>query len=106
MKNNIVTIENGEIIVEQEIVNKIIEFNKVKKEIEYQEKLLKDGLMEAMNKIGMQHFSINGLSASIKKESERTTIDTTRLKAECPEIYESYLKTTKVKASLTLTVND
>lgn len=104
--SEIVKIENGEITVSQEIVNKIIEFNKAKKEMEYQEKLLKDGLMEAMNKVGMEHFSINGLSATIRKGSNRTTLDTTRLKSECPEIYKAYSKTSEVKPSLVLTVND
>lgn len=102
----LVKIENGEITVAEEIVNKIIEFNKAKKEMEYQEKLLKDGLMEAMNKLGIKKFIINGLSATIKDGSTRTTIDSKRLKEECPDIYEAYSKTTEVKPSLILTVAD
>ena len=74
--------------------------------MEYQEKLLKEGLMKAMEEVGMEHFSINGLSATIRKGSTRTTIDSTRLKAECPEIYETYSKTSEVKPSLVLSVND
>lgn len=104
--DEIVKIENKEIKVAQELVNKIIEFNRTKKEIEYQEKLLKDGLMYAMQNLGMKHFSINGLSATIKKGSVRTTLDTTRLKSECPEIYETYSKISETKPSLVLTVND
>lgn len=106
MENEIVKVENNEIVVSQEIVNKIIEFNKAKKEMEYQEKLLKEGLMNAMQEVGMEHFSINGLSATIRKGSIRTTLDTTRLKTECPDIYESYSKTSETKPSLVLTVND
>lgn len=100
----LVKIENGEITIAEEIVNKIIEFNKVKKEMEYQEKLLKDGLMEAMNNLGIKKFIINGLSATIKDGSTRTTIDSKRLKEECPEIYEAYSKTSEVKSSITLSV--
>lgn len=102
--NEIVKIENGEITVAQEIVNKIIEFNKLKKEMEYQEKLLKDGLMEAMNNVGVDKFIVNGLSATIKKGSTRTTVDSTRLKNECPDIYEAYSKTSEVKPSIILTI--
>ena len=102
----LVKIENGEITVAEEIVNKIIEFNKAKKEMEYQEKLLKDGLMEAMNTLGIKKFIINGLSATVKDGSTRTTIDTKRLKEECPDIYEAYSKTSEVKSSLILTVAD
>ena len=100
----LVKIENGEITVAEEIVNKIIEFNKAKKEMEYQEKLLKDGLMEAMNNLGIKRFIINGLSATIKDGSTRTTIDSKRLKEECPDIYEVYSKTSEVKSSITLSV--
>lgn len=100
----LVKIENGEITVAEEIVNKIIEFNKAKKEMEYQEKLLKDGLMEAMNNLGIKKFIINGLSATIKEGSTRTTIDSKRLKEECPDIYEAYSKTSEVKSSITLSV--
>lgn len=100
----LVKIENGEITVAEEIVNKIIEFNKAKKEMEYQEKLLKDGLMEAMNNLGIKKFIINGLSATIKDGSTRTTIDSKRLKEECPDIYEAYSKTSEVKSSITLSV--
>ena len=102
--NEIVKIEEGQVVVAQEIVNKIIEFNKLKKEMEYQEKILKDGLMEAMNQVGITKFIINGLSATIKAGTIRTTIDSKRLKEECPEIYEAYSKESEVKPSITLTV--
>ena len=102
--NEIVKIEEGKVVVAEEIVNKIIEFNKLKKEMEYQEKLLKDGLMEAMNQVGITKFIVNGLSASIKSGSTRTTIDSKRLKEECPDIYEAYSKETEVKSSITLTI--
>ena len=100
----LVKIENCEITVAEEIVNKIIEFNKAKKEMEYQEKLLKDGLMGAMTNLGIKKFIINGLSATIKDGSTRTTIDSKRLKEECPDIYETYSKTSEVKSSITLSV--
>ena len=102
--NEIVKIENGQVVVAQEIVNKIIEFNKAKKEMEYQEKLLKDGLMEAMNQVGLKKFIINGLSAVIKDGTTRTTVDSKRLKEECPDIYETYSKTSEVKSSIVLTI--
>lgn len=102
--NEIVKVEEGKVVVAQELVNKIIEFNKAKKEMEYQEKLLKEGLMEATNQVGLENFSINGLSATIRKGSTRTTVDSTRLKNECPEIYEAYSKTSEVKPSIVLTI--
>ena len=76
--NEIVKVEEGKVVVAEEIINKIIEFNKSKKEMEYQEKLLKEGLMEAMNEVGITKFIVNGLSAQIKAGSTRVTIDSKR----------------------------
>lgn len=102
----LVKIESGEITVAEEVINKIIEFKKLQKEMDYQEKLLKEELMSAMEEVGMTNFSINGLSASIRKGSERTTLDSKRLKAECPEIWDCYSITSETKPSLVLTFND
>lgn len=104
MENNVVTIENGNVVVAQKIINKIIEFNKTKKEMEYQEKLLKEGLMKAMQEVGKTKFIVNGLSATIKSGSIKTTVDSKRLKEECPDIYEAYSKTSEVKPSIVLTI--
>lgn len=102
----IVKIEEGQIIVPNEVIKKIVEFNKLKKEVEYQEKLLKDGLMKAMQEVGKESFCIEGLSATIRKGSTRTTVDSTRLKNECPDIYEAYSKTSEVAPSLVLTISE
>ena len=104
--NELVKVENGEITVAEQVINKIIEFNKAKKEMEYQEKLLKEKLYEAMTEIGKTNFSLNGLSASIRQGSTRTTVDSKRLKAECPEIYEAYSKTTTANPTVILTIDD
>ncbi len=104
--NEIVSVKDGKITVAEDMVNKIIEFNKAKKEMEYQEKLLKEGLLNAMKETGIKNFVINGLSATVKEGSTRTTIDSKRLKTECPDIYQAYSKTTEVKPSLVLTVSE
>ena len=100
----IVKVEDGQVVVAQEMINKIIEFEKYKKEMEYQEKLLKEGLMEAMNEVGIKRFIVNGLSATIKDGTTRTTIDSKKLKEELPDIFEEYSKTSEVKPSITISV--
>lgn len=104
--NELVEIKNNQIQLQQEVVQKIKEFNKLKKEMEYQEKLLKQGLMEAMVKLGIQNFATDGISASIKSGYIRHSVDTTALKKEMPEIYNQFLKDTEVKATITLTIGD
>lgn len=100
-------IEDGQLRIKAiEQIKKIIEFEKYKAEMEYQEKMLKAELLEKMTELDIKKFITEGLSATIKEGCTRTTIDTKRLKEECPEIYEAYSKTTEVKPSLILTVAD
>lgn len=104
--DELVKVCDGKITVAEDLIEQIKEFNKQKKEMEYQESLLKDGLMKAMQETGIKKFIINGLSASIKEGSTRTTLDSKRLKEECPDIYEAYSKTSEVKNSIVLTIAD
>ena len=70
------------------------------------EKELKASLKNAMETKGIKKFIINGLCANIKEATNRTSIDSKRLKEECPDIYEAYSKTTPVASSITLTFED
>ena len=92
--NEIVSVKDGKITVAEDMV------------MEYQEKLLKEGLLNAMKELDVKKFVINGLSATVKEGNTRTTIDSKRLKTECPDIYKAYSKTTEVKPSLVLTVSE
>ena len=104
--NEIVKIENNEIIVDVDTIEKIKEFQKAKAKVDMMEKELKAGLKEAMEQKGIKKFIINGLCASIKEATNRTVIDSKRLKEECPDIYEEYSKTTSVASSITLTFEE
>lgn len=104
--NELVKIENNEIVIPKEVTDKIIKFENLKKEIEYQEKILKAGLMECLNILGKKNYTGNGISATIRSGSTKTILDTKRLKAECPEIWETYSTTSETSPSLILTVSN
>lgn len=104
--NEMVKIENNEIVVASEVIEQIKEFEKAKARIDIMEKELKAGLKDAMEIKGIKKFIINGLCATIKEATNRTTIDSKRLKDECPDIYKEYSKTTPVASSITLTFED
>lgn len=106
MNNEIVKIENNEIIVANEVIEQIIDFQKAKAKMDIMEKELKSSLKEAMEKVGLKKFIVNGLCATIKESTSRTTVDSKRLKEECPDIFEEYSKTTPVASSITLTYED
>ena len=104
--NEMVVIKNNEIIVDATVIEKIKDFKKAKAQMDLVEKELKKSLKEAMEKVGLKKFIVNGLCATIKDGTTRTTVDSKRLKEEAPDIYEEYSKTTPVASSITLTFEE
>lgn len=98
---------NGkELVIANDLVSKLKEFEKRRIEIEMQEKQLREELLEAMEKYGIQnwHTEDNSIKAIYKKSYTRTSIDSKRLKEELPDIAEEYSKTTEVKPSVELKI--
>ena len=104
--NEMVVIKNNEIIVDATVIGKIKDFKKAKAQMDLVEKELNKSLKEAMEKVGLKKFIVNGLCATIKDGTTRTTVDSKRLKEEAPDIYEEYSKTTPVASSITLTFEE
>ncbi len=103
----LVKVENNQIIAPQEFIDKIVEFEKKALEIELQKQEFKESLLQAMEENGITNWKTpNGeIEVSYRKPSTRTTIDSTRLKKELPDIAEEYSKTSDVKSSITLKIN-
>ncbi len=104
--NELVKIENNQILIPNEVIENLKEFQKAKAKMDIMEKELKEGLKSAMEKVGLKKFIVNGLCASIKDATTRTTVDSKRLREECPDIFEAYSKTTPVSSSITLTFEE
>lgn len=104
--NEMVVIKNNEIIVDATVIEKIKDFKKAKAQMDLVEKELNKSLKEAMEKVGLKKFIVNGLCATIKDGTTKTTVDSKRLKEEAPDIYEEYSKTTPVASSITLTFEE
>lgn len=62
-------------------------------------KEMKARLEQMMREHGIVKWECDEFVASIGKDSERTSLDSTRLKKEQPEIYEQYCKTSQVKGA-------
>lgn len=104
--NELVKIENNEIIVKKGAIEQLKNFYELKAKMDIMEKELKQSLKEVMEEKGIKKFIVNGLCASIKDSTTRTTIDSKKLKEECPDIYKEYSKTTDVASSITLTFSE
>lgn len=100
----LVKVENNEIIVSQKFIEEYKEFKKLQLKMELAEKEFKEVLKEKMQELGKTSLIKDGMSIIYKKATTRTSIDTTRLKNELPDIYENYSKTSDVSASITISV--
>jgi predicted phage-related endonuclease len=98
---------NGkELVVAQDLINQMKEFERRKVQIEIQEKQLREELLEAFEKYGIDnwHTEDNSIRATYKKSYIRTSIDSKRLKEELPDVAEEYSKITEVKPSIELKI--
>lgn len=102
--NELVKIENNEIVIDSDFIEKYRNFKKLQLEMDLMEKDLKAKLKDAMEMLGKDKFIVDGFSAKIKAGYTTTRFDSARFKKECPEIYEEYLKESSVSSSITLDV--
>lgn len=87
-----------------EIINTIAQLTAAKKQIEEQEKTMKEKLLEAMEKYGVTKFDNEIIKVTYYAPSTSTTIDSTRLKKEQPDIAEKYSKTSNKKSYIKIEV--
>lgn len=69
-----------------------------------QEATLRDKIKEAMEKNGVDKFENDIIRINYIAKQVRTTIDTTRLKAEHPEIAEEYKRQSTIQPSIRIKI--
>lgn len=101
--NDLIKIENGK------IATKTVEFIKA---VESQMKTLKEqydgfktALLDAMEKHGVYKLDGDGIKITYVAETERETFDSKQFKADMPDLYDEYVKFSKVKASVRIKVD-
>ena len=76
------------------------------KQYKEQEKEFKTRLTKLMGEAGIYNISIGGLKISYVKGYTKSSIDSTRLKKEMPEIVDKYSKTTNVSPTIKITQDE
>ena len=79
-------------------IKKITQLIKLKKQMDEQEKQLKQKLVEAMETYGVKSFETDLIKMVYVAPTTRSSIDSTRLKKDHPDIAEKYTKTSSVGA--------
>lgn len=99
--------ESKQLEISENVIAILKDYQKKKAEFEIKEKKFKEELLEAMEKYNITSWSTpnNDIDIVYKKATKRTTIDSTRLKKELPDIAEEYSKTTDVKSSIAISIN-
>ena len=86
------------------IMREIAELDRMKKELEVKDKLVRQELQEAMDQYGIKKFENDILKVTYVEPTTRTTIDSARLKKELPAVAEKYSKISQVKGSVRIDV--
>lgn len=102
----LVKYENNELVIADDIISQLQEFERQKVKMELIQKQIKEDLKEVMEKYNITSWKSpdETIKAIYKKATTRKTIDSKRLKEELPDIAEEYLKTSEVKSSISLKI--
>lgn len=89
----------------EEFASKLAIIERMMTEVTNREKELKAQLLAAMQEYGVLQLKTDELTVSLVEGFERETLDGKALKAECPAIYDAYLRTSEVKPSVRIKLN-
>lgn len=106
MKNELIRVEEGQLIIAQNSIDKIKELEKKKKQIEEMQKQYKEKLLEIMESNNIKSFESKDktLKISCTPSSITNVFDTKRFIEEQHDLYIKYLKDTQRKGSIRITV--
>jgi len=102
--NQLVVINQGDITIAPEFLEKYRAFQAVKLEMDLLEKEFRRDLKKAMEDTNRSSLLLDGFSAVLRKSGTRTQLDTKKLRDELPDVFESYSKTVDVASSLVITL--
>ena len=102
--NNIIERNGSYVTFSEEVCKKIISLEKQAKEIKKQQDDMKNEILDAMQKYGVLKFDNEFLKIAFIPEHDAEKFDSKTFKEENPDIYDSYVKLSKVKPSIRITV--
>lgn len=88
------------------LMKNIADLDRQKKALEEQDKQVREALKKAMDDFGIKSFENDILKVTFVAETTRTSIDSAKLKKDHPDIAEKYSKTSKVSASVRISVKE
>lgn len=86
------------------VMKQIAEIDKQKKDLEEQDKQVREALKTAMSEYGIKSFDNDILKVTYVAPTSKTTIDSKSLKKDLPDVAAKYSKTSSVAASVRISV--
>ena len=102
--NNIIERTGSDVMFSEEVCEKIISLEKQAKEIKKQQDSMKNEILDAMQKYGVFKIVNEMLKIAYIPEHDAEKFDSKAVKEENPDMYDSYVKMSKVKPSIRITV--
>lgn len=102
--NNIIERKDSDVALSEEVCEKIVSLEKQAKEIKKQQDSMKAEILDAMQKYGVLKLDNEFLKIALVPEYDAERFDSKAFKSENPDIYDSYVKLSKVKPSIRITV--
>lgn len=105
---NNLKVEEGQLIIVKDTIEKIKELELTKKMIDEKQKQFKSELEKIMGENGITSYESNDktLKISYTPETITTTFDSTTFQKDNPELYTKYLKESFRKGSIRITVRE
>ena len=103
----VIKIENGISILDMEVSQKIVEFERQIKLIKEAEDALKEMIKAEMEARGILKVEdeTNGMTISYVAPTSRETFDSKKFKADNPDMYDEYVRLTPVKSSIRIKID-
>ena len=102
--NNIIQRTGSDVTFSEEVCERIISLEKQAKEIKKQQDIMKNEILDAMQKYGVLKFDNEVLKIAFIPEHDAEKFDSKKFKEENPDVYDMYAKISKVKPSIRITV--
>lgn len=99
-----ITVIGNKGLLNPEVSNKIAEFERKIKKLKEQEDLLKKSIMDEMEAKGIVKIENDDLLINYIAPCDRETFDSKKLREDNPDLYDEYVKISKVKASIRVKV--
>ena len=102
--NNIIERKDSDVTISEKVCEKIVSLEKQAKEIKKQQDSMKAEILDAMQKYVVLKLDNEFLKIKFVPEHDAERFDSKTFKDENPDVYDMYVKISKVKPSIRITV--